>query len=916
MRQHHEGVGTGREAVLCIRWVRGLVRPTWGREVLNETLGGPESLLSWLETQLGLSVPPTPRAVRVAAYAAALETAARPEFSLSLKADRWATAAALLDRRDELLLSGWKGVASECSPSVVRALASVECIWHSNFLSEAERLCRVDDALAAGQELPPHQCRLVDTVEVWPAAWQRVLSRLTTVNDSAPCPLAPGFSTLRAMQEALLAGERAELASDGSFRQVRTRSASAAVEFVAAVLARDRSGLPRTVIVCEEDDLALRLDGALHRLGVPTMGATGWSVAHPVLQVLPLTLAMSWTPIDPAAVLAFLTLPVSPIPRFAARRLAEALTKEPGVGSSEWDKAVFELVAGAPASTEIGEVGVEPSRDEALRQRLRAWFEGDGAPRGGTIPTTLIRQRCGMVAQWAAGRAAALEQNGDTTPGLVEALKVVAGQASLLGELAECQGSALSEPQLNRLLGDVLTPGMECQLHPEAEGGPLRVRSLSEIGGPVDRLIWLGPVTEASGGGLWSASQIRELRAAGIDVDDGSRALAARRDAEVRGFCDVRQAVLVVMMPLAEEQRWHPVWLAARARMVEAQREEPPVLEDLIAGGDMTPLEPFVIGCADFTAEPPPGRWALWAIPGGLLRERDQVSATELEDRLACPLKWVFRHQAFLYRAFTAELPDEHRLKGAFAHRVLERALGGDRPLPTADEGVARVLRVFDERLALDAAPLAQPNRKLAAQQFRRELERATRLLLEGLARGGYRIVGFEVPLEGVALDRPLTGRMDCLAQREGGAEAVIDFKYSGRTKFQEALKDGRAVQLATYAHGRQQVTGSVPAVAYLILSDGLLCTPSASVLAGAGVEAVVAGPAIHEVWLRFAEALNRAGGWLSAGAQVPARPLLDSGDWPEGTAMVLKDKLKEGERQAVCQYCDYQRLCGLEETR
>lgn len=916
MKQDDESVSRERPAVLRIRWVPGMVRPMWGLEVVNEVQGGPETLLSWLETQLGLPVPGGHRAVRVAAYAAALETAECPEFSLSLKADRWATAAALLDRRDELLLSGWNGAAVETSPSLVRALAAVEGGWRSTFWGEAERLSRVDDALSAGQELPPHQCRLADRVEVWPAVWQRVLSRLTTVDESAPRPSAPEFSALRAMQEALLVGEGADLMTDGSFRQVRTRSASAAVEFVAAVLARDRSGLARTVIVCEEDDLALRLDGALHRLGVPTMGATGWSVAHPVLQVLPLTLAMSWAPIDPEVVLAFLTLPVLPIPRCAARRLAKALTEEPGVGSSEWDRAVTELVAGAAESAEDGEAGVEPHQDEALRDRLNAWFEGDRAPRGGMFPTALVRQRCGMVGQWAAGRAAAMEQTGGTNPGLIEALKVVSGQASLLGELAECQGPALSEPQLDRLLEDVLSLGMECRSHPEAEGGPIRVRSLAEIGGPVDRLIWLGPVTEASGGGLWSASQTRELRAAGINVDDGSRALSARRDAEVQGFCNVGEAALVVMTPLAEEQRWHPVWLAARARLAEAQREDSPVLEDLIADGSTRTLEPFVIACTDFAAEPPPGRRALWAIPPDLMSEREQVSATELEDRLACPLKWVFRHQAKLYPAFTAELPDEHRLKGTFAHRVLERALGGGGPLPTVAEAVAQVLAVFDERLALDAAPLALPNRQLAVQQFRRELERSTRVLVEMLTRGGYRIVGFEVAVEGSALDRPLTGRVDCLAQQEGGAEAVLDFKYGGRTKYQEALKEGKAVQLATYAHGRQQVTSSQPAVAYLILSDGLLCTPSASALAGAGAEAVVAGPAIQEVWLRFAEALGRAGSWLSAGAPVPARPLLDAGDWPEGTTLVLKDKLKEGERQGVCRYCDYQRLCGLEETR
>ncbi len=910
-----------REAVLRIRSVPGLVKPPWGCEILNESHGGPETLLSWLECQLGLPIPRGHRAERIAAYATALDEAARPEFAASLAADRWATATGLLDRRDTLLLSGWNGTATATSPRLVRALAAVEAVRAFTLPGDAERLARIAQSLDAGQTLPPHRCQLEDPIHSWPDAWQRVLSRLTLTEPARVEPSAAAASALGSLQAALLGGAQTDLQPDTSFRQVRTRSAGAAVEFLAAILARDVPLLARTVVVCEDDDLALRLDAALHRLGAPTMGASAWSTAHPVLQVLPLSLAMCWSPVDPEVVLAFLTLPVLPIPRFAARRLAKALSEEPGVGSSEWQRAIAELESKEPGhDRDDGEAAAKGSQKEPLADRIKAWFEGAKAPRGGTIPAVLVRQRCSMVARWAAARATATAtataSTATTDPATIEALQTVAGQAALLGELAECLGTPLSEPQLTRLLDEVLTPGTECQPHPETDAGPVRVRSLAGIGGPVDRLIWLAPATGDAVGSLWSASQCRELRAASIDVDDGSRGLSALRDAELRGFCHVTRAALVVMPPLAETRRWHPIWLAAQGRLAAAHREQPPVLEDLIAGGNTASLEPFTIPCSVFDAQPPPPRRALWSIPAGLMSERTEVSASELEDRLACPLKWVLQYQARLRPASTAELPDEHRLKGSFAHRVLEQALGAGGPLPSADQAVARVLEVFDERLPLDAAPLAQPERQLATRQFRRELERSTRALVETLARGGYQIVGFELPVQGTALDRPLTGRIDCLARRKAGGEAVIDFKYGGRSRYPEALQKGTAVQLATYAHGRSQVTGSHPAVAYLILSDAVLCTPQPNAIAGARAGDTIAGPAIEEVWTRFAHALHHAGDWLTSDSPVPARPLQEPPLWPDGATLVLNDRPRDDNPQHVCRYCHYPRLCGLEETR
>ena len=169
--------------------------------------------------------------------------------------------------------------------------------------------------------------------------------------------------------------------------------------------------------------------------------------------------------------------------------------------------------------------------------------------------------------------------------------------------------------------------------------------------------------------------------------------------------------------------------------------------------------------------------------------------------------------------------------------------------------------------------------------------------------------------MAGNAFGKSLNGWIDCVAKRNNGEEAIIDFKYGGRSKYHALIAEGRAVQLATYAYGRSAAGGAFPAVAYLVLSDGLLFTPSGSAVHGTAQHACINAPAIQTVWQKFSDALEAAGDWLTSGAPVPARPLQDSSEWPAGATIVLKEETRADEVQEVCRYCDFTRICGLEET-
>ena len=79
------------------------------------------------------------------------------------------------------------------------------------------------------------------------------------------------------------------------------------------------------------------------------------------MQVLPLAFALAWNPPDPKSLLDFLLLPVSPLPRWAANRLATSVAETPGVGGPLWQEA-FE---------EIAKRFAEKSPDEPEKKRAQ-----------------------------------------------------------------------------------------------------------------------------------------------------------------------------------------------------------------------------------------------------------------------------------------------------------------------------------------------------------------------------------------------------------------------------------------------------------------------------------------------------------------------------------------------------------------
>ncbi len=893
------------ETHLIIRLLPVARKPKTGTTSLNVVRGGSDVLLGWLETQLGLLRPVALKATRVAELAKRLETIGDAVFTPSMTIDRWSTTSQLLQRHDELRLAGWNGQPNDAIPKWVNDLgratavrAKVEDQPHDNTaieaLDEATRLQQILAAMDDGQCLPPHQCQLEDRIELWPVMWRKVLERMTLASAAGPIPQTEAKQNLTASRDQPTAITVADV------QYLSARSETSACEFVAAILAQAADGIFETVIYCEDDALAIRLDGSLQRRGLPTMGASLVSRMNPVLQLLPVSLALCWQPVDPQVLLDFLALPVNPIPPRAARKLLNSLVEQPGLGSHAWDQTVAELCS--------------PDNDPGgkLRLRLEEWLMAERVPYHSTIPVRLIQERCDRLALWARGRVRTLQKPNSVTAdqqSLIDALQTLAEQSTTLAELVVSHGATISEPQLKRLIDEATETGMPITPMLEAAGGPVRVRSLAEIDAPHLRMIWLGLGTENKPACHWPAVEREQLQAAGIELDDGSHALAALRAAELRGMAMIAESVLAIELPRDRELRLHPVWLEIGNGL------EPPVIEELLSNHGSKTIGPYSFETARHDRIPPPQRRTEWHVPPELLRDRETVSASELQDRLGCPLKWSFSYLARLKPSPISQLPGEFQLKGDFCHSILERLFGDGGDLPSVEEAVARAGEIFDQRLPLDAAPLAQPDQTFQRHKLRTQLINATRTLVTTLAAGGYRIAGIEVALEGQAFGKSMSGSIDCLAVRKDGSEAVIDFKFAGK-KYHKMIKEGRAVQLATYAQSRLQTSGLSPAVAYLVLSDSQFHTPSGSSLAAIETRSIIESDAIEKVWENFSRAIRAADRWLLGAEPIPARPLQSADQWPEGVELVLNDKLGAEDVQETCRFCQFGLLCGHQELQ
>ncbi|MGF7148952.1 hypothetical protein FHS96_002594 [Sphingomonas zeicaulis] len=884
--------------------------PTWpdfpgdADGVFGSDVVGPNGLVGAIETVLGLTAPRRSQAARVARYVAkmrpAIEAAPDLFFASSARLDLWATASTLLRWRDELVGAGWN--EQPVGSARIDALASLVADGDPVPAGIDDRVAALRRALTARPKLPIASIELIEPRDLLPPGWRNLINALeacsvAVVDRPDPSPDADG--DLGRVQRFLVDGKVEGLAGDGSLAFVEADTALTGAEALAEWLVHgSEEELHGTVVVSTGGDTAL-LDLALQARGLPALGQSAASPWRGALQVLPLAIAVAWAPFDARALLDLLLLPRPPVPRRIARRLANALGREPGIGGSEWKAAWETIEDGLAAEVASGEI----DREKADRRLAgwREWTTGGLYRRDAGIPAEAVRGIAGRVQAWA------LELDAGSGDPL---LLAAAGAASALIEAVDLvELEMVPALLLERMLDQVTAEGAQNPDHVATAGGLRCVRHPSAIWSKAPRLLWWdfkGPGERVSSS-PWSIVEIAALNSAGCVLE--TTADAARRVARSYANAVLMAGERVMLVTPAFtgtaqatshplEHQLQPVVAKARPLVTWDAERLLQEADHLLLGRDLR-RERIEVG-------QPPTQRATWTIPEGVksrLAARTE-SATSFERLVECQMRWLMIDVMKLSRGRAAEIPDANQLLGNLAHELANTVMRpGEAPDP--EQVLAEVAERFDATVDAIASPLRRPEHasELAAAKVR--VPQALAKLAGMLRDRNAEVVGTELERDRTFADGlSVAGRLDLLVRHPGQGLGVVDLKWSrSATRRRTELAEGRALQLATYGELADPAASVSAEGAYYLLAQRRMIGLAGSFLAD---EEIASDHTLAETW----DAL--AGTWRIWRDLTLTGTLVASGT--DNAADHLPADLPIAPGTEPCRYCELTGLCRVVE--
>lgn len=845
-------------------------------------------------------------------------------YSESRRQDPFGVARFLLALRDDLRMAGWDarpltGSARLQDLSQLEGLGSPLPPGHPEILRE------LIAELEAAKSLPcAVRVELASPRNAFAPLVRRLLEALVAagaeVREPQPhAPLAEASTDLGRVQRALLdpKSEKARLTGDGSLLLLEADTPIEAAELTAS-FARTRPLAKATFVVAAEP---ATLDAAMARQGLPTLGLSTSSALRPHLQVLPLRLTLAFKPQDPFRAAELLLLAGAPLAGHARRKLLAALGEMPGVGSPAWREAVDRAAADETAyalERKESQAAADAAGDD-LRARIDAWFGGELHDPVVGIPAAKAAALCAEVAKWAGGRVRGAVEAAEADPSGADDDSALWAHAAAVARtleqllVARPAGERASQRTLLQLHELAVGSGSELSAFEGEAGRPAVAASSSGVSAPAAELVWWGFVHAADVGSAfdpWTAAERERLTGAGISLP---------ADGEVRGVeAEGWRLPILHARERAVLVRWRLVGTEPVAPHAFHDELSTHVAEGSLAACTVASerlLAPKGAGAWAAATEPiapraPLPQRPVWKVPPQAVAPTGPLSASQLEELLKCPFRWVLSHRAKLEPGAGVDLPSGGRLLGDFAHRILQSMLCGEGKLDVAKakEADARAWarKAFDERVGLEAAPLVRRGGEVELDRARSVIEEAAAALLGFLKRTGWKPVDAEREVGGSFAGLPATGYIDLVVEK-GGVEGLVDLKLGGLEYRKEELEAGHGLQLALYASMLGKRGKPVPPSGFFILEDGQFLTtepvafPGATVVEGPGTKATLEGaekgfaywsgvmakgilPVLHEqlAW----EAPVAAAAGPPPPADTPAR------------------------RPGPCKFCDYTSIC------
>lgn len=815
---------------------------TSGRNALiGEQRCGPLGLLQILETRLGLSGVWEPEPYRVEIYRQRLMAADNGTrfYSRSLKADAQGVAQTLLLWRDELLLSGWDFTADASWPARLMDLSAVESIPPSIVpvvpWGFSERVRAVMSKLPSAS-LDIAEIRLLDPKNTLGKQWEAIIEKLSAsgVAITACEPLLNRASgDLGALQNSLSSGSSMTAKGDGSLLILRGKSDSELSDLLSAWLLKANKA-DRLFIVPHGERT---FDRVLTAFGAPSLGISSYSSLRPILQLLPLLCELLWEPLDPYRLLELLSLPVTPIPRIAGRKLSEAVASSPGIGGKGWKAALKEIEALLLEDTAEG-----AAKWQWIRETIAEWLETRRYPLAEGVPKEALVELANRIAVWSGGRKLRDEEDDSQ-------LKALAAQSAHLVRLVEgAPESHISQPQMRKLLQMVLGEGQA--VGDDAGAGHMPwVTTPEAILAPVQEIFWCG-FTRGNAAGYrrspWQRKEAIQLESHGAMLMDPAVDLARHVSGYERAVYAASERMIFIVPDIenGSSAELHPLYdrlavlLGDSIRSVEISTSQWLAGDTRLSAVATAPVAPRKV--------PVPVRF--WTHPEHIsIPKRENESYSSLESLYDCPYKWVLNYGAKLREGTIQSIGSKSSIMGNLAHRLFEEMFvpGEDCSKWKQASVEQRVNDLLKILLPTEGAVFLLPGHLSEHQTIIRRLKRAAWAMTTHIRENGWRVVGTEHESQGNLGVQAVTGSIDLLLDRPDGSSAVVDLKWGQSKYLRPKLLENRAIQLALYAH-MKKTKKKMPHVAYFSLSDAVLIAPDLKAFKSARLAELPAGETLE----------------------------------------------------------------------
>ena len=759
---------------------------------------GPQQFTVWLEKRCGIKQPEqNQETLRTEVYRQHLKSVLQefPEafYSKSFSADPFATAQTILNLRDELLLAGWNGKSDQLTPKRLFMLSNIEktvqknSFWPKGWADRQHYLIDKLPFKGAGNLM----VFLVEPPDLLPSYWQMVFSVLegngTQINQIPSFPCADEKSDLGQFQRFICAEsdidkQKLKAKGDGTLCLFTGKRDTELASWFAKWLIENKSWFPVLLL----PDKTRTLDNALISEGLPSLGLQTRSDARPVLQLLKLVPEFLWQPIDPVKLLAFLTLPLQPVPRQLAKKLASILAKKPGLFSLEWNEVLCKT-----EETELPEVWQE------IKKEYDFWFLRNRYSSKDLVPKTELIELFTHIYTWSQSEINDHESK----------LSIGSQTQTILKLLENLPETSLSQLEIVRIMRTALEPIARSPF--QAQKNHIKVtHHATTLLEPVEDLIWW-TFTEKERDyffSRWYADELHYLQSNGVHPDLPSKENQRISWYRKQAFLKTKERLFLFLPQRVEGAEIQPFPLFGDLNAcfeglepfqisLDIHKYTPQVHPDInLLSNFNLPQVQLINPSIAVTPDP-----FIHLNQMNELPERKVESFTSLESLFYYPHKWAFQYKLGLYKADSLDMVDDKRLYGNLAHRLFEQLFKNPACWFENENYIQQWMEesippLFEQ----EGATLLLYGKEPERVSLLRKLSHALLTFIQVMKRSGWEPEAVEKKLSGQFCEIDISGYADLILKR-GNDRAVIDLKWSGKKYRMDMLKNKEDLQLALY---------------------------------------------------------------------------------------------------------------------